>query len=81
MTKLEEKLKELKYEKHPDNPELYYKPIHNYIDIHIYVKKNEIINYGVNRTFLISYVKEANFIIKALRIMRNDLKELEQCQD
>ena len=78
MTKLEEKLIELGYEKHPDNPELYYKPIHNYIDIHIYVKKNEITNYGVNRTFLITYVKEANFIIEALRIMRNDLEVLKK---
>lgn len=81
MSRLEQKLIELGYELHPDNSSLYYKTIHNYIDIHIYVKNNEITNYGVKRTFLITYVKEANFIIEALRIMQNDLEELRLCQD
>ena len=81
MTKLEQKLIELGYELMEDNSNLYYKPIHNYIDIHIYVRNNEISTYGVKKTFLINHIKETNFIKKALRIMWSDLEILKECEE
>lgn len=80
MSRLEKKLEELGYELHPDNSSLYYKTVHNYIDIHIYVQENEITNYGVKRTFLINYIKEVKFIKEALRIMWNDLEVLKNVE-
>ena len=81
MTKLEEKLQELGYNLNPFIQGLYYKGIHNYIDIQIYVKNNEITSYGVNRIFLISHRKEIAFINEAFNTMQKDLKELELCQE
>ena len=78
MSRLEEKLLELGYELNPFIQCLYYKPIHNYIDIHIYVRDNEITSYGVNRTFLISHRKEITFINEAYNIMWKDLEELKK---
>lgn len=78
MSKLEEKLKELGYKQSQVKPTLYYKTIHNYIDIYIYVEKNEIINHGVNREFLIKYAKEITFIKEAFNQMQKDLEILKE---
>lgn len=78
MTKLEEKLIELGYEKEKLS---YVKRLEGRIEIHIFIYPNELVGGVEQGDHFVIYQSQINRLQKAFNQLQKDLEELKECQD